>query len=309
MEQKSTELQAVKTPATVKSLFSQDNVKLKFEEMLGKKAQGFIASVLQVVAGNGLLVNADAASVYNAAMMAATLDLPINNNLGFAYIIPYKTKQSDGSFKNSAQFQLGYKGFIQLAQRSGVFKTISAAPIYEGQLVESNPLTGFEFDFSKQDSQTIIGFAAYFKLLNGFEKTLYMSVKEMEGHGAKYSKTFSNSYGRWKTDFVGMGSKTVIKLLLSKFAPLSIEMQTAVRVDQAVINDAEGKDLVYADYSEVKIDKELERLTMMISDCKTVDELAVLQENNPNVDVSYFDTQYELITKQTKTSDNDTKRN
>ena len=309
MTQKSTELQAVKTPATVKSLFSQDNVKLKFEEMLGKKAQGFIASVLQVVAGNGLLVNADAASVYNAAMMAATLDLPINNNLGFAYIIPYKTKQSDGSFKNSAQFQLGYKGFIQLAQRSGVFKTISAAPIYEGQLVESNPLTGFEFDFSKQDSQTIIGFAAYFKLLNGFEKTLYMSVKEMEGHGAKYSKTFSNSYGLWKTDFVGMGSKTVIKLLLSKFAPLSIEMQTAVRVDQAVINDAEGKDLVYADYSEVKIDKELERLTMMISDCKTVDELAILQENNPNVDVSYFDTQYELITKQPKTSDNDTKRN
>lgn len=307
MEQKSTELQAVKTPATVKSLFSQDNVKLKFEEMLGKKAQGFIASVLQVVAGNGLLVNADAASVYNAAMMAATLDLPINNNLGFAYIIPYKTKQSDGSFKNSAQFQLGYKGFIQLAQRSGVFKTISAAPIYEGQLVESNPLTGFEFDFSKQDSQTIIGFAAYFKLLNGFEKTLYMSVKEMEGHGAKYSKTFSNSYGLWKTDFVGMGSKTVIKLLLSKFAPLSIEMQTAVRVDQAVINDAEGKDLVYADYSEVKIDKELERLTMMISDCKTVDELAILQENNPNVDVSYFDTQYELITRQSKNSDNDSK--
>ena len=306
MEQKSTELQAVKTPATVKSLFSQDNVKLKFEEMLGKKAQGFIASVLQVVAGNGLLVNADAASVYNAAMMAATLDLPINNNLGFAYIIPYKTKQSDGSFKNSAQFQLGYKGFIQLAQRSGVFKTISAAPIYEGQLVESNPLTGFEFDFSKQDSQTIIGFAAYFKLLNGFEKTLYMSVKEMEGHGAKYSKTFSNSYGLWKTDFVGMGSKTVIKLLLSKFAPLSIEMQTAVRVDQAVINDAEGKDLVYADYSEVKIDKELERLTMMISDCKTVDELAILQENNPNVDVSYFDTQYEIITN-SKKSDNDSK--
>ena len=306
MEQKSTELQAVKTPATVKSLFSQDNVKLKFEEMLGKKAQGFIASVLQVVAGNGLLVNADAASVYNAAMMAATLDLPINNNLGFAYIIPYKTKQSDGSFKNSAQFQLGYKGFIQLAQRSGVFKTISAAPIYDGQLVESNPLTGFEFDFSKQDSQTIIGFAAYFKLLNGFEKTLYMSVKEMEGHGAKYSKTFSNSYGLWKTDFVGMGSKTVIKLLLSKFAPLSIEMQTAVRVDQAVINDAEGKDLVYADYSEVKIDKELERLTMMISDCKTVDELAILQENNPNVDVSYFDTQYEIITN-SKKSDNDSK--
>lgn len=307
MEQKSTELQAVKTPATVKSLFSQDNVKLKFEEMLGKKAQGFIASVLQVVAGNGLLVNADAASVYNAAMMAATLDLPINNNLGFAYIIPYKTKQNDGSFKNAAQFQLGYKGFIQLAQRSGVFKTISAAPIYEGQLLESNPLTGFEFDFSKQDSQTIIGFAAYFKLLNGFEKTLYMSVKEMEGHGAKYSKTFNNSYGLWKTDFVGMGSKTVIKLLLSKFAPLSIEMQTAVRVDQAVINDAEGKDLVYADYSEVKIDKELERLTMMISDCKTVDELAILQENNPNVDVSYFDTQYELITKQPKKSDNDSK--
>lgn len=295
MTQIKTELQTVKTPATIKGLFSQDNVKHKFEEMLGKKAQGFISSVLQVVAGNGMLVNADAASVYNAAMMAATLDLPINNNLGFAYIIPYKVKQQDGSFKNSAQFQLGYKGFIQLAQRSGVFKTISAAPIYEGQLIQSNPLTGFEFDFSIQENKTIIGFAAYFKLLNGFEKTLYMSVKEMESHGAKYSKTFEKSYGLWKTDFIGMGSKTVIKLLLSKFAPLSIEMQTAVRVDQAVINDDKGDNLTYADYSEVKIDKELERVTMMISDCKTVDALNALRESNPDVDVTYFDTQYDII--------------
>lgn len=259
---------------TTKDLFSREDVQKRFREMLGKKAQGFITSVLQIVTANNELSHADPMSIYNCAAMAATLDLPLNNNLGFAYIIPYKSKQPDGTYKKVAQFQIGYKGFIQLGQRSGQYQTIAAAPIYEGQLTECNPLTGFTFDFSKKTSDTVIGFAGYFRLLNGFEKTLYMTVDEMKAHGLRFSKTYKN--GLWQTDFIGMGSKTVIKLLISKFGPMSIEMQKAVITDQALINDAETTDVTYIDHEPDIIDKEAERVTLMIEDAKTVQELEAL---------------------------------
>src|SRR5678815_3730799 len=107
---------------TLKEFFEQDNVKRKFQELLGKKSQGFITSVLQCVASNDLLQKCEPASIYHAAAVAATLDLPLNNALGMAYIVGYNSKQKDGSFKTLAQFQLGYKSYIQLAQRSGQFK-------------------------------------------------------------------------------------------------------------------------------------------------------------------------------------------
>lgn len=260
---------------TTKSLFAREDVRKKFEEMLGKKAQGFMTSVLQIAASNKQLANADPMSIYNAAATAATLDLPLNNNLGFAYIIGYNQKQEDGQFKQVAQFQMGYKGFIQLAQRSGQFKTISATPIYEGQLVESNPLTGFKFDFSQKKNESIIGFAAYFSLVNGFEKTLYMGMDEMKAHGLRFSKTYK--FGLWQTDLIGMGTKTVLKLLLSKFAPLSIEMQKAVIVDQSVINNAETEDVSYVDHDEPVIDKIAERVVIMIEEAQTIVELEALK--------------------------------
>jgi recombination protein RecT len=280
---------------TVKTLFSQDNVRKKFEEMMGKKAQGFITSVLQIVASNNLLANADPMSVYNSAAVAATLDLPLNNNLGFAYIIPFNQKQPDGQYKQVAQFQLGYKGFIQLAQRSGQFKTISATPIYEGQLIEQNPLTGFVFDFTKKKSEIIVGYAAYFQLLNGFEKTLYMSSEQLKSHGSKYSQTFKKGFGLWKDDFDAMAIKTVLKLLLAKFAPLSIEMQRAVISDQAVINNAETEDVTYVDNEVVEVDKEAERIQLMISDCLTMEDLKALQKANPTMDEELIKAQEFII--------------
>jgi recombination protein RecT len=262
---------------SVKALFANEKVKAKFEEILGKKSAGFMASVLQIASLN-LPKDIEPNSVMQSALMAATLDLPINNNLGFAYIVSYNQRQPDGSYKKVAQFQANYRSFVQLAQRTGQFKTISAAPIYEGQLKSSNPLTGYEFDFSKKDSDTVIGFAAYFSLLNGFEKTLFMDVNEMKAHGLKYSKTYSN--GLWQTNFIGMGQKTVLKLLLSKFAPLSIEMQKAITADQAVINDVDTDDVTYVDnsYEEVEIDHEAERVRLMIEDCKSAEELTALLE-------------------------------
>lgn len=272
------ENQLEKKQHTTKSFFEQSFIKKRFEDLLGKRSSSFLTSVLQVVASNELLAKADPMSIFNASLMAATLDLPINNNLGFAYIVPYAGK---------AQFQLGYKGFIQLAQRSGQFKTISATPIYEGQLVESNPLTGFRFDFSVT-SDKVIGFAAYFELLNGFQKTFYMPIDKMEAHGKKFSKTFEKNGSLWKTDFEGMGVKTVIKLLLSKYAPLSIEMQKAVIVDQAVINNEDATDITYIDNEDPEIDKEDERIIKMLRDCTTIMQVDAIQVDNPNIDIKYF---------------------
>lgn len=239
-----------------KDFFARTDVKAKFEEMMGKRATQFITSVLQIVNSNELLKNADAASIYNAAATAATLDLPLNNNLGFAYIVPYKTKVKGENgnqdyWVNVAQFQMGYKGFIQLAQRSGQFKTISSAAIYEGQIVSENPLTGYEFDF-KVKGEKVIGYAAYFKLINGYEATLYMTIEDLHKHGTKFSQTFKKGFGLWKDDFDGMAKKTVLKLLLSKYAPLSVEMQKAVVTDQSIINDENADSVTYVDNYEIQ---------------------------------------------------------
>lgn len=233
------------TQLTTKQFFQRDDVRSKFTELLGTRTNQFMTSLLSIVNNNSYLRNASPDSIYTSAMMAAALDLPINPNLGFAYIIPYG---------NQAQFQIGYKGLIQLALRSGQFKTISVTPVYEGQLIENNPLTGFKFDFNNKQSDKAIGYAAYFSLINGYEKTMYMSVSEVEAHGKKYSKTFNN--GVWKNDFNAMAQKTCLKLLLSKYAPLSIEMQKAVVADQAVIKNVEDMEVEYVDNgtdnSEVK---------------------------------------------------------
>lgn len=223
----------------MKEFFNDPGVRAKVESVIGKRAPQFITSVLQIASSNSLLVNAEPSSVLNAAMVAATLDLPLNNNLGFAYIVPYSNRQPDGSKKVIAQFQIGYKGFIQLAQRSGQFRTISACAVYEGQILNNNPLTGITFDFSAKTSDKVIGFASYFELINGFQKTLYLTIEEVQGHGKKFSKNYDN--GLWKTDFESMAMKTVIKLLLAKYAPLSIEMQRAVVTDQAQVIDPVGE--------------------------------------------------------------------
>lgn len=270
---------------TTKSFFEKDNVKQKFAEILGKKSTAFITSVMQIASQNEMLSKADPISIYNSAILSATLDLPLNNNLGFAYIIPFNNRQSDGSFKVMAQFQIGYKGFLQLAQRSGQFKTISATPIYEGQIKNHNPLTGIEFDFNVK-SEKVIGYASYFKLLNGFEKTLYLTVEELKKHGAKFSKTFKNSNSLWSQDFDSMAIKTVIKLLLSKYAPLSIEMSKAITTDQAVINDEDAIDITYVDNEQEILDhekvserKEAERIVVFIDKAKNLDELSVVEEH------------------------------
>ena len=261
-------------PHTAKSFFSMPLAKEKLNELLGKNAPAFTTSVLQIVNNNSMLVNADPATIFSAACTAATLNLPINNNLGFAYIVPYSTDAKDASgnkiplldengkqvknfYKNKefpqwvktveAQFQMGYKGFIQLAQRSGQFERIAATAVYDGQLVEANPLLGYKFDWKVKKTGSPIGYVAFFKLINGFTAELYMSIDEINDHAKRYSQSFKSGYGVWKDQFESMALKTVLKLLLSKQAPLSIEMQTAQLADQSVVRNIETADFNYTD--------------------------------------------------------------
>lgn len=260
--------------------FKQDRVVDRFEKLLGDKSQAFITSVLQCVSSNAMLSKATPLSVYNAAATAAAMDLPINSNLGFAYIVPYKSGRD-----SVAQFQLGYKGFIQLAQRTGLYKRIAVSQVYEGQLVKNDPLEGCVFNWEQKKSEKIVGYVAYFRLLNGFESTLYMSQEDVQSHAKTYSKSYSSSTGIWKKNPVEMSKKTVLKLLLSKYGPLSIDMQKAMTVDQSVMNGDNAINVSYVDNpssnseieqassSEPEKDKVKERAQLMISDCKTIDEL------------------------------------
>jgi recombination protein RecT len=251
-------------PKTPVQFFEQASVQSKFESMLGKRAPQFITSVLQVVNSNKLLKSADPITIYTAAATAATMNLPINNNLGFAYIVPYK---------GQAQFQIGWKGFVQLAQRSGQFRTISSCEVYEGQVKSEDPLKGVEFDWSAKTSDKVVGYAAYFELLTGFQKTLYMTVEQVQKHAGKYSQMYKKGFGVWKDDFDAMAKKTVLKLLLSKYAPLSIEMQNAVIADQSVVKDVDGMEVEYIDNDIEEVDPEQARALAMIDDCTTIAEL------------------------------------
>lgn len=181
----------------VKEIFGRESVMKNLKAMLGSKAQGFATSVLSAVNNNRLLQSADANSIYTSAMVAASLDLPINPNLGFAAIVPYG---------RAAQFQIMTRGIIQLAIRSGQYARITNSIVYEGQLVKQDPFTDeYVFDFNAKTSDKVIGYVAYFRTVGGFEKYFYMTKEEVEAHGRKYSKSFSS--GVWKTDFDSMALK------------------------------------------------------------------------------------------------------
>lgn len=282
------------TQLTAKNLFNRDDVKAKFQELLGKRSTSFITSVLQIVASNALLQKADPSSVYQSAAVAATLDLPLNNQLGFAYIVPYNESYKDEADKwqkkTVAQFQLGYKGFKQLALRSGQFLKIHVTDVREGEIAKHNRLTGdmefkWEDDYDARMKLPVIGYVSYFELINGFSQTYYMTVGELRDHAKKYSQTFQKDKGRWKEDFDAMCKKTVIKLNLSKNAPLSVEMQRAMVVDQAVIKDADTLDVSYSDNESKEIEEPV-----------TLDALnALLTEKEPLLSGSEFDDAKRII--------------
>ena len=182
-----------------------------------------------------------------AAMKAAVLNLPIEPSLGYAYIVPYK---------NQAQFQVGYKGLIQLAQRSGQVTRLNAGEVYESQYKGFNPLTeDLEVDMTAipKENEKVVGYFAFMRLANGFEKTVFWTKERVQAHGKKYSQSFSSKYSPWQSDFDAMARKTVLKHMLSTYAPLSTELQEAIvadNEDSTVSNKNEIKDVTQEPVAE-----------------------------------------------------------
>lgn len=218
---------------SLKEAINSESIQTRFRDMLGKKSAGFLSNLMACVQNNDLLQKADVNSIILAAARSAALDLPIDPNLGQAAIIPFNDRKTG---KCIAQFQLQRDGFVELCLRTGQFEWIVNEPVFDGELVEKNRFTNtYVFDETKRKPNAkIIGFMAAFKLTNGYTKTVYWTVDECKEHGKRYSKTFGLQSGLWSQNFQAMCLKTVLKHLLKKYAPKSIEaINLAIKSDQA----------------------------------------------------------------------------
>lgn len=245
----------------LKGLLSTPTLKKKFEQVLNKKAPQFMASLLNLYGGDPNLQAAEPLSIVSSALVAASLDLPVDKNLGYAWIVPFYDHKK--GYK-AAQFQLGYKGYIQLALRSGQYKAMNVIDVHEGELKKWNRLTEeLELDLEAAESEKVIGYCGYFRLVNGFEKTVYWTKDEVEAHRIKFNKAKDKQSlnNVWRSDYDAMAKKTVIRNLLGKWGILSIDMQTALTkdVDSEVVAeespeviDVDPKDLI----AEPSADKE-----------------------------------------------------
>ena len=198
--------------------------------VLGEKKDAFVTSLVSVVANDSNLQKCNPMSVIYAAMKSVPLGLPIEGNLGYSAVIPYG---------DNASFQIMRNGWVELAMRTGQVKFIANEVVHEGELVKKNRFTGeYVFDEEKKTSDKVIGYMAYIKLNNGFEKTVYWTIEEVKAHALRYSQTYKKGYGVWKDSFDSMALKTVLKNLIVKYCPKSAELQAAIRNDQTVTDGA-----------------------------------------------------------------------
>jgi len=235
----------------LKRSLNTESVQAQFKNALAENAGPFIASIIDLFGSDKNLQECDPNLVIMECLKAATLKLPINKQLGFAYIVPYKSKG-----QSIPQFQIGYKGYIQLAMRTGQYRYLNAGTVYEGVQVHKNILTG-EITFSGEPtSDKPQGYFAYMELLNGFSKTVYMTHDEVLKHAKRYSKSFDRDSSAWKTNFEEMAIKTVIRRLLSKYGILSTEMITALTSD----SDAEFEEEIAREANKEAIDVEFRQV-------------------------------------------------
>lgn len=233
-----------------KALMNTPAMKKKFTDILHEKSDSFMGSLMTLVGGDNCLSQAEPMTIIASALKAATMDLPIDKNLGYAYVVPFNRSEKVGNKwikHNEAQFILGYKGYIQLAQRSGQYKALNALAIYDGQLIDWNPLTEeFTFDYKAKLSDEVIGYVGFFELLNGFKKTVYWTKQEIESHRIKNAKGYDKEKlsGAWIDNYDSMAIKTVLRNMLSKWGLLSVEMQSAITSDEKVFRVDENNDLI-----------------------------------------------------------------
>lgn len=231
----------------LKKVLSEDSVSSQFRNALGTNSTSFAASLIELYSNDTALRDCDVNMLVKEALKAAVLKLPITKSLGFAYIVPYSNsvKNPDGSWSKvlTPTFIPGYKGIIQLAMRTGQYRTINADVVYDGEIKTVNKLTGeIKFD-GERKSDKVVGYFAYFELLNGFSKTLYMTVENVAKHAKRYSpvlkkandvttltltelankETNAKAVG-WLGNFEEMAIKTCLRGLLSTYGYLSVEM-------------------------------------------------------------------------------------
>ena len=244
----------IKPVDMLKSVINAPSVQEQFKNAMGGHKDAFVASLIELYTGDKALQSCKPQLIVAEALRAATMRLPINKALGFAYIVVYNNNQKmpDGSWQKvpTPTFIPGYKGYIQLAMRTGEYKTINADIVYDGEISGFDKLSGtINFDGQKT-SDKIIGYFAYFEMLNGFKKTLYMTLDEMASYALRYSPSFKGRNkptkealvkiaqenaptGKvgWECNFNDMALKTVLRRLLGKYGYLSVEMQEAVAGD------------------------------------------------------------------------------
>lgn len=270
----------------LKVALSSESVAKRFSDMLGKRAPGFITSITNVVSNNDLLKKADVNSIILAAATAAALDLPINPNLGYAAIIPFKDNKTGSC---TATCQIMRSGWVELAQRSGQIVRLANEIVYEGELVSHNRFTDeYVFDETKRKSDKIIGYLAYAKLSNGFEKYVFWDVEKCKQHGLRFSQTFKRGYGLWKDDFNSMALKSVLKHLITKYLPKSLEMQMAIERDQAALSgDIDNPQVHYVDNGgEMPVETEPQDF----QEAEVVNEqTGEVQQNGVNSQATMFD--------------------
>lgn len=220
------------------SMLDGEKMRGRFDELLGKRAPQFISSVVAMVNADPNMQQAfyeSPMTVIQSALKAATFDLPIDQNLGYAYIVPFKNKKKneDGTWtkKMEASFILGWKGMHQLALRTGAYKTINVVDIREGELKSYNKLTeevdvAFIEDEDEREALPIVGYLGYYRLVNGAEKTIYMTIKQIENHEKKNRKGEYQGKG-WRDDWDAMARKTVYRRLIGKWGVMSITYQNA----------------------------------------------------------------------------------
>ena len=235
----------------LKQVVKGDSVQEQFQNALKDGSGLFVASLIDIYANDKYLQKCAPQAVVMEALKAATLKLPINKNLGFAYIVPYG---------NEPQFQLGYKGYIQLAQRSGKYKYINADVVYEGELQGHDKVTG-ELDLNGEaTSDKVIGYFAYIETTNGFKKAIYWTKDKLTAHAKRYSKSYSSKSSAWQSNFDEMALKTMLRNLLSKYGVMSVEMMNAFTADSKDerTHEAQVEDEINEQANEEFIDVEAE---------------------------------------------------
>lgn len=238
---------------------TNDAVKNQINNVLGgKNGQRFIASIVSAVQTNPALQECSNSSILSSALLGESLKLSPSPQLGHYYLVPFNDNKRGCKV---AQFQMGYKGLLQLAIRSGQYKKINVVAIKEGELVKFDPLNE-EIEVNLIDDELVrentptVGYYASFTYLNGFQKSIYWSREKMEAHALKYSKGYKakKGYTFWEKDFDGMAYKTMLRQLISKWGIMSIDMQTAIDSDMAVINEDGTRDYVDTVDNEIVAD-------------------------------------------------------